>query len=147
MACSHVDREELPNLVGGGELAVSCVAQLPVFDRALYLLGHSFPPPALHHTPNRCPLRVPPPLLAQIQPPSLSLSFFLLIPKSDSDRWPGCLTRQSLPLLLLLLSPLAVFSCVPSNGQCAKGLPVNFLLPGLIQYYLAARDDMNFSRV
>ena len=43
--------------------------------------------------------------------------------------------------------PSPVFSCAPSNRQSAKGLPVNFLLQGLIRYYLAARDNMNFSSV
>lgn len=72
----------------------------------------------------------PSPLLSFLFP------FFLLIPKSDSDRWRIRLTLQCFPPLLL--PPLAVFSCAPSNGQSAKGLPMNFLLQGLIQNYLAA---------
>lgn len=43
--------------------------------------------------------------------------------------------------------PSPVFSCAPSNRQSAKGLPMNFLLQGLIRYYLAVRDNMNFSSV
>lgn len=45
-------------------------AVLPLFDRAPYLLGHSFPPEALHHTSNRCPLT----LWARLLCPDSSLS-------------------------------------------------------------------------
>lgn len=122
-----------------------------LFDREAYLLGHSFPPEELHHTPNRCLLCICTPLLINISPPSLCLSlspfhclspsvllfsFFLLIPKSDSDRWRSRLPCQCLPPSLL--PQLPVFSCAPSSRHGAKGLPMNFLLQGLIRYYLAA---------
>lgn len=56
------------------------------------------------------------------QLPVLSLPFSLLIPKSDSDRWPGCLTRQCPPRPL---SARCLFLCPVKRTQC-QGPPREF---------------------
>lgn len=94
------------------------------------LLGDAFLPPALHQ------------LLIHVH----SLRLIPLVPCSPSSFLDQTLTgggaafsRQSPPLLLFR-------ACIQTEGA-PTGLPVNLLLRGLIQYYMALGGGVNFSSV
>ncbi len=59
----------------------------------------------------------------------LLFSFFLLIPKSDSDRWWSCLACQRLPPLLLSPSAPCLFLCSVKQTEC-QGAPHEYPAPG-----------------
>lgn len=96
----------------------------------LQLLTYTFLPPALRH------------LLIDVH----SLRIIPLVPRSPSSFLNQTLTgggdafsRQSPP-------PPPFRACSQTEGA-PTGLPVNFLLRGLIQYYTALGDGVNFSSV
>lgn len=100
----------------------------------LQLLSYTFLPPALRH------------LLIDVH----SLRIIPLVPRSPSSFLNQTLTgggdafsRQSSPLHP---RPPPFRACSQTEGA-PTGLPVNFLLRGLIQYYMALGDGVNFSSV
>lgn len=127
--CFSVNSDKLPNL-GKQEALWHLAARLSLFvtDAAvthLHFSSSSSPSP-----PHRCPL-------AQNHPSSPPFS--LLIPKSQTLTGGGdAFSRQS--------PPPPFRACSQTEGA-PTGLPVNFLLRGLIQYYTALGDGVNFSSV
>lgn len=118
---------------------------LPPFDREAYVLGHIFPPGALHHAPNRCPLQVCTPLLTKI---SVSLSPFLCFCLLDSIL-PSSLSSWTVtggqwlppPSLILSLS----FPVLHQTDVVPRRSP--WISCSGVWWCLAGWDNVNFSGV